>query len=92
MNNYRIGRRQEYRTMRLLEAAGYETLRSAGSHGPWDVVGFNSVGIVVVQVKNSRLPSPEELEHLRSFAVPQNCRKLIHIWRPRKALPDVKEL
>ncbi len=93
MNNYRIGRRQEYRTMRLLENVfGYTTFRMAGSHGLFDVIGIGHHDVVLVQVKNSRMPSSEELEQLRDFKVPKNCRKLIHVWRPRKALPDVKEL
>ena len=32
--NYSRGRRYEYRTIKLLEAAGYECLRAAGSQDP----------------------------------------------------------
>ena len=31
-------------------------------------------------------------ETMNLFPVPANCRKLIHRWRDRQRLPDVKEL
>ena len=36
--NYQAGRRFEYESMRRWEAKGYETMRTAGSHGAFDVV------------------------------------------------------
>jgi Holliday junction resolvase len=39
MNSKRKGTRNEHRSIRLLEAAGYRLYRSAASLGEWDIVG-----------------------------------------------------
>jgi len=36
--NYRKGRRAEYEVMDLLKEQGYTCVRTAGSHGRWDVI------------------------------------------------------
>ena len=90
--NYKRGVRNEYRSMRLLEAAGYSTLRSAGSHSPFDLVAYNSSGIVFVQCKTNSWPSPAELETLSSIPVPANCSKVVHRWDTRSHLPQIKEV
>ena len=92
MNTKQKGNRQEHRTMALLEAAGYRCTRAAGSLGDWDVIGFGTVDVVLVQVKSNRAPGTLERLALRDFRVPENCRKLIHVWRDRQRLPDVTEL
>lgn len=38
--NYRAGRRFEYETMRKYEDMGFTCVRTAGSHGPFDVIAF----------------------------------------------------
>jgi len=86
------GRRQEYRSMALLEAAGYRCTRSAASLGAFDLVGVGATGFVLCQVKSNRWPDPAEMETLREFPCPANCVKLVHRWRDRRKLPDVKEL
>jgi hypothetical protein len=45
-----------------------------------------------VQVKTRDWPGTAELETLKEFRAPANCKKLIHRWRDRVRLPDVKEL
>ena len=92
MKTKRKGNRNEHRTMALLEAAGYSCTRSGGSLGVFDVVGIGSTDLVLVQVKSNEWPRSDEMEQLRLFAVPANCRRLIHRWRDRVRLPDVKEL
>jgi hypothetical protein len=37
-------------------------------------------------------PGAVEMGTLKLFPVPPNCRKLIHRWVDRRALPDVREL
>lgn len=86
------GARNERRSIAILEAAGYRCTRAAGSLGAWDVVGIGPTDIVLCQVKTRDWPGSVELERLRSFAAPINARKLIHRWRDRQRLPDVKEL
>jgi hypothetical protein len=78
--------------MAILEAAGYACTRSAASLGDWDIVGVGSSDFVLVQCKTRDWPSSEEMETLRSFVCPANCRKLIHRFRDGQRLPDVKEL
>jgi Holliday junction resolvase len=86
------GTRNEHRTMRVLEAAGYACTRAAASLGAWDVIGVGSQDVVLVQVKTRDWPGTVEMETLKNFPAPSGCRKLVHRWRDRQRLPDVKEL
>ena len=86
------GARNEHRTMTLLEAAGYQCTRSGGSLGVFDVVGVGSADILLVQVKSNAWPGSAEMEQLKTFPWPPNRRRLIHRWRDRVRMPDVKEL
>lgn len=54
--------------------------------------GIGSTDVVLVQVKTRDWPGSIEMETLREFIAPLNCRKLVHRWRDRQRLPDVKEL
>lgn len=92
MNSKAKGSRNEHRTMELLEAAAYCCTRAAASLGIFDVIGISAVDVVLVQVKSNEWPRSEEMEQLRMFRAPANARKLIHRWRDRVRLPDVKEL
>lgn len=92
MNSKRKGSRNEHRTIQLLEAAGYSCTRAAASLGVFDVVGIGPTDVVLVQVKSNEWPRAEEMEQLRDFRCPPNTKKLIHRWRDRVRLPDVKEL
>lgn len=38
MNRYRKGRVLEYEVMKIFRSNGWETLRTAGSHSPYDVI------------------------------------------------------
>jgi Holliday junction resolvase len=86
------GSRNERRSMSVLEAAGYRCTRSAASLGEWDIVGIGSTDFVLVQVKTRDWPGAVEMETLKLFPVPPNARKLVHRWRYRQRLPDVKEI
>lgn len=92
MNRAAKGRRAEHRSRILLEASGYAVLRSAASKGPFDLIGIGSTDLVLVQVKVNRPPAPAEREALSLFVCPPNCKRLIHVWRDRRRLPEVKEL
>lgn len=92
MSAKRKGTHNEHRSIRLLEAAGYQCTRAAASLGAWDIVGIGSTDVVLVQVKTRDWPGTAETETLRLFPAPPNCRKLLHRWRDRQRLPDVKEL
>lgn len=86
------GTRNEHRSMRLLELAGYRCCRSAASLGCWDVIGIGPTDTVLLQVKTRDWPGEVEMEDLRAFPCPGNCRKLIHRWRDRHRQPDVRTL
>lgn len=86
------GTRNEHRTMRLLEAAGYACTRAAASLGAWDVIGIGATDVVLVQVKTRDWPGSVEMETLRGFSCPPNCQRIVHRWRDRQRVPDVREL
>lgn len=92
MNNKAKGTRNEHRSMRLLEAAGYACTRAAASLGVFDIIGIGSTDFVAVQVKTRDWPGAVEMEQMRLFPRPSNCRVLIHRWRDRQHTPDVKEV
>ena len=92
MNCAGKGARNERRSAALLEASGYNCTRSAASKGEWDVIGVSSTDFVLVQCKSNRWPNAVEMEAMKLFPAPPNARKLIHRWRDRKRLPDVKEI
>lgn len=92
MNAKRKGTRNEHRSIAVLEAAEYRCTRAAASLGDWDIIGVSSTDFVLVQVKTRDWPSTAEMETLKEFPAPSNARKLIHRWRDRQRLPDVKEI
>lgn len=92
MNCKGKGTRNEHRSIAILEAAGYACCRSAASLGVWDIIGVSSDDLALVQVKTRDWPGTAEMEQLKLFPAPPNCRKLIHRWRDRVRFPDVKEL
>jgi hypothetical protein len=92
MNTKAKGNRNEHRSIAILEAAGYKCCRSAASLGAWDISGIGSLDIVLCQVKTRDWPGTAEMETMRLFQAPPNARKILHRWRFRQRLPDVKEI
>ena len=92
MNAKAKGSRRERQTIELLTAQGYACTKAAGSLGVFDVIGIGPGDIVLVQCKSNRWPSSSELAAIAKFATPANCRKIIHRWRDRQAVPDVREI
>jgi hypothetical protein len=92
MNAKRKGAAREYRSIALLEAAGYRCPRAAASLGVWDIIGIGSTDVVLCQVKSRDWPGTAEMETLRDFPCPSWCKKLVHRWRDRQRMPDVREL
>lgn len=88
----RKGTHNEHRSMQLFEKAGYACTRAAASLGAWDIIGIGPEGFVVCQVKTNRWPGTEEMESLKLFRCPPNCRKLVHRWNDYQRMPDVKIL
>lgn len=92
MNAKAKGNRNEYKTIRLLEAAGYACTRAAASLGVFDVVGISATDFVLCQVKSNDWPGSAEMEAIKNFVAPSNARKLVHRWRDRQTIPDVREV
>jgi Holliday junction resolvase len=92
MNGKAKGTRNEHRFMRLLEAASYACTRSAASLGAFDIVGIGSADVVLVQVKTRDWPGTAEEEAIRLLPTLPNARKLVHRWRDRQRIPDVREV
>jgi hypothetical protein len=92
VNRKAKGTRNEHRSIRILESAGYRCTRAAASLGEWDIIGIGSTDVVLVQVKTRDWPGSVELEQLKLFPAPPNARKLLHRWRDRQSVPDVKEI
>jgi hypothetical protein len=92
MNAKRKGSRNERRSIALLKSAGYRCSRSAASLGVFDVIGIGPTDVVLVQVKTRDWPGSAEMERLRLFPVPANCRKILHRYIDGRRSPDVREL
>ncbi len=93
MNQYRKGREREYRTMRLLEAAGYTAFRMAGSHSPVDVIAVDALGVRLVQVKSGRANvTPLEREALKQITRPPNSTVEVWRWKDRVREPLIERV
>jgi hypothetical protein len=92
MNAKAKGTRNEHRSIKLLETAGYSCTRAAASLGAWDIIGIGSTDVVLVQVKSNEWPRSAEMETLEAFQAPPNARKLVHRWRDGQRAPDVREV
>lgn len=82
---YPKGYKRELKVKAFLEAMGYTVVRSAGSHGPWDLVAYKAGEVRFIQVKSSR-PSRPFLERLfRQPALPMRPSYEVWVYQPRKA-------
>lgn len=89
--NYERGRYAEYKTMEYLRKAGFECLRTAGSHGPFDVVAWDDYNIHFIQVKRDCQPTSKEIKKLKSMLFPKsrNITKEVWVWTTRESEPEV---
>ncbi|MEM5828279.1 MAG: hypothetical protein QW197_02115 [Candidatus Aenigmatarchaeota archaeon] len=83
MKTYKIGRYYEYRVKKLLENAGYIVVRSAGSHGLFDLVAIHPItkNILFIQVKKTFKKDENLNEMLEKFKDFGNEAKVyFQIW------------
>lgn len=82
MSRYAAGRRREYRTQRVLESLGYETIRAASSKGVADVVAVKGTDVVFISVKSgtARLTAVER-EQLSRLAKDGMGVLRVEAWR-----------
>ncbi len=81
MSNYSKGRKREYDVMDILKKAGYQCLRTAGSHGMWDVIAIGPSNIRLIQVKLNRTPTPAERRAIEEFRVAPRTTKEVWMFR-----------
>lgn len=94
-SKYYSGRRAEYRSIQLLEDAGFLCIRAAGSKGPADVVAIGAGPPLLVQVKRAIRGggvSKVEREKLQHVKRTYNCRVIVHLWRPHARSPIMEEI
>jgi Holliday junction resolvase len=51
---YLSGRRLEYQVKNFFKSAGMTTIRAAGSHGDWDVIGIDEHNKIIYLVQCKR--------------------------------------
>jgi Holliday junction resolvase len=82
VSNYVAGRRREYRTQAILEAAGYQTIRAASSKGIADVVGVRGREVRFISVKSGgAYASGVEREQLEALSEGSRGAFTVEIWR-----------
>lgn len=83
MANYHAGRRREYRAQRILEAAGYNTIRAASSKGAADVVAIGDGIVRFISVKSGgAYASAIEREALEMLKLKlERVGATVEIWR-----------
>ncbi len=86
MSHYSKGRQYEYRTIKSLKDQGFNCIRSAGSHGPFDIVAWNEDVIYFIQVKVGVKPTRKEIDEILNIPVPMNAVKLLFNYIPRQEL------
>lgn len=90
--NYQRGRANEYKAMRILENAGYTCCRSAGSHGKFDIIAFNTTGLRLIQCKTNGNYTPLEIEALKEFKnLPPGSSKELWVFWTGKSIPTIEK-
>jgi len=87
MAKYAIGAKKEYEIKKILESDGFYVIRSAGSHGVFDLVAFNEYEIRFIQSKyggTGGVISKQEMEKLKKIKVPKVCKCTKELWSRKK--------
>ena len=84
MTRYTLGVKAEYAARdKLLEMGASLVVRSAGSHGPVDLVAFFPDYTLLVQIKTTTRKNPsyrDDLDKLAAVDVASNCVKELWCW------------
>ncbi|MBI9017342.1 MAG: hypothetical protein JEZ07_08800 [Phycisphaerae bacterium] len=75
------GSRLELKSMKLLQASGYQCIKSAASLGVFDIIATNRLGIRCLQVKANNWPGPSERENMKEAARSLPVNATIECWR-----------
>ena len=63
-HNYESGRRQEYQVRNKWRELGYMVLRTAGSHGPFDLVAIHPQRDEILLIQVKRVGGPKDAERV----------------------------
>ena len=89
-SRYKLGRRLEYRIKKLLEEHGYEVIRSAGSHGRWDLVAVKDKIVRLIQVKKGKVQKHKIKDLMPLLAKPAVVSREAWFYIPRKGIKVVR--
>lgn len=92
MNYKAKGSRNERRSRDLFKAQGYEVMKAGASLGVFDLIAVGPSDIILAQVKTNSWPSKQEMTRIEELPCPPNCKKIVHRWRDRVGVPDVREV
>ena len=78
-SQYARGRRKEWDFADRLRQQGMTVVRSAGSHGLWDLCAVDRFDVILIQVKYGSLREDANVALFRALAVPAKVKKwLVH--------------
>jgi len=79
--NYKKGRKGEYEVINKLREKGYIAVRTAGSHGPFDVIAIKNNTILLIQVKTGKGPVPKNIgREIASLKTKNNMKVYKELW------------
>jgi Holliday junction resolvase len=86
MTNYVRGRAAEYKAIKILRSKNFLVLRSAGSHGPCDLIAASPDGErFVIQIKSGNAkPTQHERIALKFLASRFQAKAQVWIFKPRQ--------
>lgn len=93
-NQYARGAARERYIVNKLRAQGYSAVRSAGSHGLWDVIAISSEQVLLIQSKLSakKLRDDENLKLFRAMKVPRWVFKQLYVFTKGKKEAQIEQI
>jgi hypothetical protein len=82
MSRYSEGTRFEYSLRDWYRARGYTVVRSAGSHGPFDLLAFNVEGdvrLIQCKVQRAKKNYDGDIGLLKAVPCPKSWGKLLYV-------------
>ena len=92
INTAAKGRRLEHKTIRVLEAAGYDCTRAAASKGTWDIVAMNEDNLRLIPGQANHPPGPKERQSLAGAKAPPLASREFWVWKDNVREPLIKIL
>jgi Holliday junction resolvase len=84
MTNYRRGYEIERKVVNMLRKEGSVSVRSAGSHSPWDVMCVDSYIVRLIQCKRVKKYRQSmfdaDIKELQRLKTPRCCSKELWVW------------